>query len=49
MSSIGIAWSAAKDWSIGVRYDPKPFPPRRAADMVEAIGPRGLLEWLLKP
>ena len=49
VTEIGIAWSAAKDWSIGMRYDPKPFPPRRAADMVEALGSRGLIEWLLKP
>ncbi len=49
VSPIGVAWSAAKDWSIGVRYDPKPFPPRRAADMVEAVGRRGLLTWLLTP
>ena len=48
-TSIGIAWLATKDWSISVRYDPKPFPPRRAADMVEAVGQEGLLEWLLKP
>ena len=46
---IGVAWLAAKDWSINVRYDPKPFPPRRAADMVEAVGQRGLLEWLMRP
>lgn len=46
---VGIAWLAAKDWSINVRYDPKPFPPRRAADMVEAVGQRGLLEWLMRP
>lgn len=49
VTPIGIAWLAVKDWSISVRYDPKPFPPRRAAEMVEAVGQRGLLEWLLKP
>jgi len=46
---IGVAWLAVKDWSINVRYDPKPFPPRQAADMVEAVGQRGLLEWVMKP
>ena len=46
---IGVAWLAAKDWSINVRYDPRPFPPRRAADMVAAVGQRGLLEWLMRP
>ena len=47
-TDIGVAWSAAKDWSIGTRYDARPFPPRRGADMVEAVGRRGLLRWLLK-
>ncbi|NPD66614.1 hypothetical protein HN018_26715 (plasmid) [Lichenicola cladoniae] len=45
---IGIAWSAAKDWSIGTRYDARPFPPRRGSDMVEAVGRQGLLRWLLE-
>jgi hypothetical protein len=48
ISSIGTAWAVVKEWSIGVRYDPKPFPPRRGADMLEAVGRRGLLEWLLR-
>ena len=47
VTSIGVAWSAAKDWSIGTRYDARPFPPRRGLDMVEAVGQRGLLKWLL--
>ncbi len=49
LSPIGIAWQVAKDWSISVRYDPRPFPVRRGADMVKAVGEQGLLEWLLKP
>ena len=48
-TDIGICWLAVKDWSINVRYDPRPFPQRRAADMVAAVGKRGLLEWLVKP
>ncbi len=48
VTPVGVAWLAAKDWTINIRYDPRPFPPRRGADMVEAVGQKGLLEWLLK-
>lgn len=48
-SDIGLAWMVAKDWSIEVRYDPRSFPARRAADMVMAVSDRGLIQWLLTP
>jgi hypothetical protein len=48
-TAIGLAWMVAKDWTVETRYDPAPFPPRRVADMVKAIGEMGLLEWLIRP
>lgn len=46
-SDIGLAWMVAKDWYSEVRYDLRPFPPRRGADMVTAVADKGLLLWLL--
>ena len=48
-SQVGLAWLVAKDWSVETRYDPMPFPPRRALDMLKAVGDMGLLEWLIRP
>lgn len=42
-TDIGLAWMIVKDWSIEVRYDPRPFPARRGADMVAAVADKGLL------
>lgn len=47
-SDIGLAWMVAQDWSVEVRYDPRPFPAQRGADMVEAVAAKGLLEWLMQ-
>jgi hypothetical protein len=48
-TDIGMAWLVAKDWSIETRYDPRPFPPRRARDMLRAVDTTGLMKWLLTP
>jgi hypothetical protein len=48
-SNLGTSWLIAKDWSIETRYDPRPFPPRRARDMLHAVDTEGLLKWLLTP
>lgn len=47
-TTIGLAWSVAKDFSINRRYpDGRPFPEKLARGMEAAINARGLLEWLL--
>ena len=39
-------WMIAKDWTNETRYDPRPFPERRARDLVDACNTLGLLAWL---
>jgi HEPN domain-containing protein len=48
-TDLGTSWLVAKDWSIETRYDPRPFPPREARDMLRAVDTMGLLKWLLTP
>lgn len=46
-TEIGRAWMVARDFAILHRYpDGAPFPVRLGRDMVEAVGSRGLLQWL---
>jgi hypothetical protein len=40
-------WLVAKDWKIEIRYDPRPFPPARGRDMLDAIVDGGLIKWLM--
>lgn len=44
---IGRAWMIAKDWRNEMRYDPKPFPQARGADMLWAVDEMRLVSWLL--
>ena len=43
-----VAWSEAQNWSAEVRYDPRAFPQRRTADMLDAVDGSGFLLWLLR-
>jgi hypothetical protein len=48
-SDLGTSWLIAKDWYIESRFDPRPFPPRRARDMLHTVDTMGPLKWLLIP